>query len=245
MMEKRWLLCDFHIHTTISDGVLDLMSLIDFYGSRGFDVISITEHLHEESILKSEVEEDKATYSLGRDTFDRYLEDLRRAARYAWREYEMLLIPGVELSNDTRSYHILVIDVKRYIDPALPVEEIIFQAREQGALTIAAHPCRRQGGWNGTSLLWREHKRYGRIIDAWEAANRREIYADVISSGYKFIGCSDFHKPDHIYSWKTLLYAEKSVDSVKEAIRRGYTALHFYGEDIERRALKSSPARVR
>ena len=244
-MKRRWLLCDFHIHTTISDGVLDLRSLIDFYGSRGFDVISITEHLREEEALKDNIEEDGATYSLRRNTFNRYLEDLKEAARYAWREYEMLLIPGVELSNDTRLYHILVIDVKRYIDPALPVEEIAFQAREQDALTIAAHPCRREGGWSGRSLLWREHEKYGRIIDAWEAANRREIYADIISNGYKFIGCSDFHKPEHIYSWKTLLYAEKNVDSVKEAIRRGYTALHFYGEDMERITLKSSTAKVR
>ena len=46
---------------------------------------------------------------------------------------------------------------------------------------------------------------------------------DVISEGHRFIECSDFHKPEHIYSWKTLLYAEKSVDSVKEAIRHGYS----------------------
>jgi len=244
-MEKRWLLCDFHIHTTISDGVLDLESLIDFYGSRGFDVISVTEHLHEEETLNEEVEKDENIYTLRRDTFDRYLKDLRRAARYAWREYDMLLIPGVELSNDTRAYHILVIDVKDYIDPALPVEEIAIQARRQDALTIAAHPCRRQGGWNEVNLLWRRHERYGEIIDAWEAANRTEIYVDVISNGYKFVGCSDFHKPDHIYSWKTLLYAEKNVDSVKEAIRQGYTALHFYGREIERRILEHSPAEIR
>jgi len=72
-----------------------------------------------------------------------------------------------------------------------------------------------------------------------------EIYADIISNRYKFIGYSDFHKPEHIYSWKTLLYAEKNVESVKEAIRRGYTALHFYGEDMERTILKHSPAKVR
>jgi len=244
-MKRDWLLCDFHIHTTISDGTLDLEDLVDFYGLRGFDVIAVTEHLHDEETLKKRREEGKATYSLKRDTFDRYLEDLKEASRYAWREYEMLLIPGVELSNDTKSYHIVVLDVKRFIDPALPVEEIAVQAREQDALTIAAHPCRKEGGWSEKSPLWREREKYGRIIDAWEAANRREIYAEVILSGYKFVGCSDFHKPEHIYSWKTLLYAEKNVESVKEAIRRGYTALHFYGEEMERIILKSSTAEVR
>ena len=74
---RDWLLCDFHIHTTISDGVLDLRSLVDFYGSRGFDVISVTEHLREEEALKDNIEEDGATYSLRRNTFNRYLEDLK------------------------------------------------------------------------------------------------------------------------------------------------------------------------
>jgi len=157
----------------------------------------------------------------------------------------MLLIPGVELSNDTKSYHIVVVGVKRFIDPALPVEEIAFQAREQSALTIAIHPCRREGGWSDKSLLWREHEKYGRVINAWEAANRREIYADIVSNRYKIIGCLNFHKPEHIYSWKTLLYAEKNVDSVKEAIRHGYTALHFYGKNMERTVSKHSPTKVR
>ena len=76
-MKRRWLLCDFHIHTTISDGVLELRSLIDFYGSRVFDVISITEHLREEEASEDNIEEDGATYSLRRNTFNRYLEDLK------------------------------------------------------------------------------------------------------------------------------------------------------------------------
>ena len=239
-MGRDWLLCDFHIHTTISDGILDLRSLVDFYGARGFDVISVTEHLREEEALEDNVEEDSTTYTLRRNTFNRYLEDLKEAARYAWRKYEMLLIPGVELSNDTKAYHILVIDVKRYIDPALPVEEIVFQAREQDALTIAAHPCRREGGWGEMSLLWREREKYGKIIDAWEAANRREVYADVLSNGYKFVGCSDFHRPEQIYSWKTLLYAEKNVDSVKEAVRSGYTALLFLWRESRKNNFEKS-----
>jgi hypothetical protein len=35
-----------------------------------------------------------------------------------------------------------------------------------------------------------------------------------------FLANSDFHKPKHIYSWKTLLYCEKNAESIKECIRR-------------------------
>ena len=31
-----WLLCDFHIHTNISDGLLPLKDVIDLYGQHGF-----------------------------------------------------------------------------------------------------------------------------------------------------------------------------------------------------------------
>lgn len=44
---------------------------------------------------------------------------------------------------DTFLYHILAIDVKGYVDPSLPVEEIVKRLKEQNALVIAAHPDRK------------------------------------------------------------------------------------------------------
>ena len=47
-----------------------------------------------------------------------------------------------------------------------------------------------------------------------------------------FLGNSDFHKPKHIYSWKTLLYCEKNPDSIKECIRRNeHVSITLYRED--------------
>jgi 3',5'-nucleoside bisphosphate phosphatase len=36
------LLCDFHIHTTFSDGSVELRRTVDLFGQAGFDVIAIT-----------------------------------------------------------------------------------------------------------------------------------------------------------------------------------------------------------
>ena len=34
-----------------------------------------------------------------------------------------------------------------------------------------------------------------------------------------FIAGSDFHKPKHLTSWKTLLFCEKDPEAIKECIR--------------------------
>ena len=39
------LLCDFHIHTTYSDGILPLPKVVDLFGRSGHDVIAITDHI--------------------------------------------------------------------------------------------------------------------------------------------------------------------------------------------------------
>jgi len=46
---------------------------------------------------------------------------------------------------------------------------------------------------------------------------------------YPYIANSDFHKARSIYSWKTLLNCEKTVESVKQCIRhnRGVAVTRF------------------
>ena len=36
---------DLHMHSTFSDGKLTIPELVDLFGSRGFGVIAITDHL--------------------------------------------------------------------------------------------------------------------------------------------------------------------------------------------------------
>ena len=43
---EPFLLCDFHVHTTWSDGRLTLREVVDLYGqTRRFDVLAITDHI--------------------------------------------------------------------------------------------------------------------------------------------------------------------------------------------------------
>lgn len=48
-----------------------------------------------------------------------------------------------------------------------------------------------------------------------------------------FLANSDFHKPKHIYSWKTLLHCEKDADAIKECIRRNeHVAITLYRDGM-------------
>jgi predicted metal-dependent phosphoesterase TrpH len=43
---EPFLLCDFHVHTSWSDGRLSVRDVVDLYGkTRRFDVIAITDHI--------------------------------------------------------------------------------------------------------------------------------------------------------------------------------------------------------
>ena len=68
--------------------------------------------------------------------------------------------------------------------------------------------------------LWENQEKFAPVIDAWEIANRNNLFTPVSQRRLPFLANSDFHKPKHIYSWKTLLNCEKNADAIKECIRR-------------------------
>jgi len=71
-----------------------------------------------------------------------------------------------------------------------------------------------------TLYLWDHQEKFAPVIDAWEIANRNNLFTPVSLRRLPFIANSDFHKPKHIYSWKTLLNCEKDPEAIKDCIRR-------------------------
>jgi predicted Zn-dependent protease len=70
-----------------------------------------------------------------------------------------------------------------------------------------------------TLYLWKHQDEFADLLDAWEIANRDNIFNPVGLQRLPYIANSDFHKPKHIYSWKTLLNCEKHPDAIKQCIR--------------------------
>ncbi len=217
------LLCDFHIHTTYSDGSVELRRTIDLFGQSGFDAIAITDHVVNGDNLMGKLAH-RFRFSVTSVNFHQYVSHIREEAERAKDKYNMLVIPGIEISKNhltpDRSAHILIIDVREFIPACISYEEIFLEAKKQNALTIACHPHYMSPKTDRDTLfLWNNRDRYARYIDAWEIANRDDVFNVISLKKYPYIANSDFHKPRHLYSWKTLLNCEKDVDYIKQCIR--------------------------
>jgi processive 1,2-diacylglycerol beta-glucosyltransferase len=221
--EKRLLLCDFHTHTTYSDGKLTVGELVDFYGQRGFDTLCVTDHLIDPAKLIGRVAKWTGLV-LSPQQVPEYFETIRKEAKRAWQKYDMILMTGLEFNKDgytaKTSAHLLGIDLQAPIDPSLDLKAIIGEIHAQGALAVASHPHKFQSEWGRNTLyLWDHQEEFAPLLDAWEIANRDDLYTPVGLKRLPFLANSDFHKPKHIQSWKTLLCCEKDREAIKECIR--------------------------
>jgi predicted metal-dependent phosphoesterase TrpH len=217
------LLCDFHIHTKYSDGSVELRKTVDLFGQAGFDVIAITDHVVNGDSSIGKIAH-RFRFTVKEDNFNNYLSNIRQESERAWDKYGMLVIPGVEISKNylssDKSAHFLVLDINEFIPADWSYEKIFLEAKKQNALIIACHPhYSSEITTRDTLFLWNNREKYSKYIDAWEIANRDDVFNVISLSKYPYIANSDFHKPKHIYSWKTLLNCEKNIVSIKQCIK--------------------------
>ena len=237
---EPFLLCDFHVHTQWSDGRLTVAEVVDLYGQTGkFDVIAITDHI----LMKKDVLAragriatlGRRAYGVRQEHFDAYVEDIRKEARRAMKQYGMLVIPGAEVTQNRlrgrKNSHIIALDIKEYISADQAADEILKEIRRQGALSIACHPHHRTTRRIeiSTCYLWDHRKELVGLVDVWEAANRDDLFSVTSLKHYPYVASSDFHKAKHLYSWKTLLRCEKNWPAVADALRKNVdVALTLY-----------------
>ena len=81
------LLTELHAHTTWSDGSLPLPRLVDLYGSRGFDVLCITDHVCRTDLADAPAGITAANYGS-------YLAEIDEEVRRARERYGLLVVPG-------------------------------------------------------------------------------------------------------------------------------------------------------
>ena len=227
---EPFLLCDFHVHTTWSDGRLSIREVIDLYGQTGrFDVIAITDHILMKRDLLGRAGRlmslGRRDFSVTKDRFDAYLEEIAVEGRRARKLYDLLVIPGVEVTQNSlrsrRNAHIIALNVKEWISADQPARDILEEIRRQGAFSIACHPHHRTTRRIeiSTCFLWDNRKSLVNLVDVWEAANRDDLFSVTSLKHYPYVANSDFHKAKHLYSWKTLLRCEKNWDAIAAAMR--------------------------
>ena len=227
---EPFLLCDFHVHTTWSDGRLSIRDVIDLYGQTGrFDVIAITDHILMKHDLLGRAGRlmslGRRHFSITQDRFEDYLAEIAVEAKRALKLYDLLVIPGAEVTQNRlrsrKNAHIIALNIKEWISADQSAREILEEIRRQGAFSIACHPHHRTTRRIeiSTCFLWDNRKDLVNLVDVWEAANRDDLFSVTSLKHYPYVANSDFHKAKHLYSWKTLLKCEKDWDAIAAAMR--------------------------
>jgi 3',5'-nucleoside bisphosphate phosphatase len=228
---EPFLLCDFHVHTRWSDGQLTLREVVDLYGKTGkFDVIAITDHILMKRDVLARVGRlamlGRRRFGVREEDFEEYLADIRTEAKRAMSTYGMLVVPGAEITqnklNGRKNSHVIALDIRKYISADQPADQILREIRRQGALSIACHPHHRitRRLEISTCYLWDHRKELAELVDVWEAANRDDLFSVTSLKHFPYVANSDFHKPKHLHSWKTLLKCDKNWPAIKDALRK-------------------------
>jgi predicted metal-dependent phosphoesterase TrpH len=203
--------------------------VIDLYGATGrFDVIAITDHILMERDFLARAGQLASLgfkqFSVTEDGFAAYLADIAAEAKRARRLYDLLVIPGAEVTQNhlrsKKNSHIIALEIREH--QRRPVGRGDSERhRRQGGISIGCHPDHRttRRVEIGTCYLWDNRKRLAGLVDVWEAANRDDLFSVTSLKHFPYVANSDFHKPKHLYSWKTLLRCEKNWDAIARALR--------------------------
>jgi hypothetical protein len=207
------LLCELHAHTTWSDGDLSPRELCDLYGQRGFDVLAITDHAPREA------------REVHAGSYDAYLADVRAEALRARELYDLLVIPGLELTYDDPdpflAAHAVAIGLRSYVDVSAGLEAALASARARGAALVAAHPYSPQqlGSATRGTAAFGARPDLRQLVDRFELFNRQTLFGWVADLELPIVATGDFHRLEHLPGWKTLLPCSKDEGAVVDYLR--------------------------
>jgi hypothetical protein len=217
LWSMRPLLCELHAHTTFSDGRLSPAQLVDLYGSAGFDVLAITDHVCRDGAR-----------SVTEPAHRRYLATLEAEAERARHDYGLLVIPGVELTYDdpdpARAGHALALGLREWVGLGDGLDLALARARAAGAALIAAHPYTLEtarSSHRGTARFAAERDWAREAVDRFELCNRHDFFSWVASERLPVVATGDFHRPEHLATWKTALSCRKHEEAVLDHLRSG------------------------
>jgi predicted metal-dependent phosphoesterase TrpH len=221
------LLCELHSHTTWSDGALTPRELCDLYGRRGFDVLAITDHTTREP------------GHVDADNFAAYLAEVDAEAERARRLYGMVVLPGLELTYDdpdpTRSAHVVAVGLRSFVGVTGGLEPALALAREQGAALVAAHPYtveQATDATRGTAAFAARTAELAPLVDRFELFNRDTLFEWVAELGLPMVANGDFHRLEHLATWKTMIPCPKDAQAVVAYLRSSRPAFLVRLDDV-------------
>jgi predicted metal-dependent phosphoesterase TrpH len=218
------LLCELHAHTRWSDGALSLADLVDLYGRNGFDVLCVTDHLVRRDDPWRELE-GWVEPALDETSWAHYVAEVEREAGRAHATYGMLLVPGVELTyNDpdpAQAAHAVALGLRSFVSLDDGIEEAIRTAIAAGAAIIAAHPydCSPHPSSSRLTQRFAGDETLRGLAHRFELFNRSQLFGWVADRGLPAVATGDFHRPEHLASWKTLVPAPRDETALVAYLR--------------------------
>jgi predicted metal-dependent phosphoesterase TrpH len=216
-MRDGLLLCELHAHSTWSDGELSVADLVDLYGRAGFDVLCVTDHTVRL--------DDPTPRAVDPWIWPAHAAAVRAERERAWSEYGLILIQGLELTDNQDdldlSAHALALGIEEHIAMDHGFVAALDAAHAQGAAVIAAHPYAPTDATplRATRRIWQERELLDELIHRYELFNRREVFSWVAAEELPPVATGDFHRLEHLSSWKTLLPCERDAEAVVEHLR--------------------------
>lgn len=183
---------DLHVHSHYSaDSLITTKELVFYARKRGLDGVAITDHDRLEGALNTA------------------------------KETNFFIIPGVEVSS--KAGHVTGLNVQNEIPSGLGVEETVERIHDAGGLALACHPYGLFKGGLGKKVTPKfdavEVVNSSAFPFGYSAKRSKEL---ALSLGIRsLVAGSDAHYGPEIGRAYTALNAEKEIDEVVEAIRKG------------------------
>jgi len=164
--------------------------------------------------------------SIDAENYCAYLTQIEREAERAKAQYGLLLLPGLELTDNDPdpdlAAHALAIGLHRYVSVDDGIEAALIAAGRLGAALVAAHPHDTEGSSNPgrlTRRFARERERLGPLVHRYELFNRLQLFRWVSDANLPHIATGDFHRMEHLPGWKTYLPCELNEAAVVAHLR--------------------------
>lgn len=138
------------------------------------------------------------------------------------RKQGIVFIPGEEI--ETKSGHILGLGLSEFIEPGLTVEETVERIREQGGVSVAAHPFDIKNLGVGHEMTKAD------VVEAFNSMNIdrfSNIFTERLANrlGAPVIACTDAHTLEMIGISTTEMYAH-DIDSCLRAVTESSVVLN-------------------
>ena len=99
-------------------------------------------------------------------------------------------------------------------------------ARAAGAAVVAAHPSGPgELDVRVTRRFWSDFDALAPLVDRWELVNRHAVFPWIAERRLPAVASGDFHRPEHLATWKTAIPCRKEPDAVVSYLRSGRSVL--------------------